>query len=150
VTYLKDAGLDGAILITTPQDVACADVRREINFCLKTGIPILGIVENMSGFVCSKCKTETKIFKSKSGGGEELAKIFKIPFLGKIPLDSEVMKCCESGLSMVKEVPNSPATKSLLDIMESKKMNISNLRNSKDYSIKCLFIRYFSNSSLFF
>lgn len=56
VNYLKDANMDGAIIITTPQDVACIDVRREINFCKKVNIPILGVVENMSGFVCPKCK----------------------------------------------------------------------------------------------
>lgn len=55
VQLLKPAGIDGAIVITTPQEVALADVRKEINFCQKVGIPILGLVENMSGFICPNC-----------------------------------------------------------------------------------------------
>jgi Mrp family chromosome partitioning ATPase len=124
VTYLKDAGLDGAVIVTTPQDVACIDVRREINFCIKVGIPIIGIVENMSGFVCGKCGTETQIFKSKSGGGEALAKHFNIDFLGKIPLDPEVMKSCETGKSILKEHPESPASKAFSSIIENIKKKI--------------------------
>jgi Mrp family chromosome partitioning ATPase len=54
-TYLKSSGIDGAIIVTTPQEVALQDVRKEINFCKKVGIPIIGVVENMSGFVCPKC-----------------------------------------------------------------------------------------------
>lgn len=117
--YLKNVHVDGAIVITTPQEVACIDVRRELNFCKKVGIPVIGIVENMSGFVCPKCKTETAIFKAKdaSKGGEGLAKLFNVPLLGKIPLDPLVMQACESGKSILKEAPQSPASKAMYDIV---------------------------------
>jgi Mrp family chromosome partitioning ATPase len=121
VQYLKDAGLDGAIVVTTPQDVACIDVRREINFCNKVGIPVLGVVENMSGFVCPKCTTQTSIFKATSGGGEALAKSFNIPFLGRIPLDPLVMQACETGKCILKEAPQSPTSKALFSIIEKVK-----------------------------
>ncbi|KAM6113916.1 cytosolic Fe-S cluster assembly factor NUBP2 isoform 2-T2 [Pterocles gutturalis] len=71
----------GAILVTTPQAVSVGDVRRELTFCKKTGLRVLGIVENMSGFVCPHCSECTNIFSK--GGGEELAKHAGVPFLGE-------------------------------------------------------------------
>jgi len=98
-SYLKEANVDGAILITTPQEVAVIDVRKEINFCKKIGITILGVIENMSGFVCPHCNCSSDIFAATSGGGEKLAKDYNIPFLGRIPLDPELLKACEQGRS---------------------------------------------------
>lgn len=121
--YLRNAGLDGAIVITTPQDVSCIDVRREISFCKKVGIPILGLVENMSGFVCPKCAHQSFIFRPTSGGGEKLAKDTGIPFLGRIPLDPQVMHACETGRSILKEYPGSPASKALLEIVDKLKQH---------------------------
>src|SRR6266542_3682349 len=60
VQYLKESGIDGAVIITTPQEVALQDVRKEIDFCKKVKIPIIGVVENMSGFVCPNCKVMMK------------------------------------------------------------------------------------------
>uniref|UniRef100_A0AAZ3SRF0 Nucleotide binding protein 2 (MinD homolog, E. coli) n=1 Tax=Oncorhynchus tshawytscha TaxID=74940 RepID=A0AAZ3SRF0_ONCTS len=77
----KQHKVDGAILITTPQAVSTGDVRREITFCKKTGLRILGIVENMSGFVCPHCSECSNIFSK--GGGEELAKLTGSVYLGK-------------------------------------------------------------------
>jgi Mrp family chromosome partitioning ATPase len=122
VQYLKDADLDGAIIITTPQDVSCADVRRELGFCKKVGLPVIGIVENMSGFVCPNCKNESQIFRPhKGGGGEKLAQDFGVPLLGKIPLDPRVMSACETGKSIIEQVPESPASQALLDIVDKVK-----------------------------
>jgi len=64
VQLLKESGIDGAVVVTTPQEVALLDVRREIQFCQKTGIKILGLVENMSGFVCPNCTHESQIFQA--------------------------------------------------------------------------------------
>ncbi|KTW28131.1 hypothetical protein T552_01990 [Pneumocystis carinii B80] len=83
-----------AIIVTTPQEVSLADVRKGINFCRKAGLNIFGIIENMSTYRCPHCFTSTDIFSS--GGGEELSKSYEIPLLGKIPLDStlsELIKC---------------------------------------------------------
>ncbi|MDD3396699.1 MAG: Mrp/NBP35 family ATP-binding protein [Acidaminococcaceae bacterium] len=84
-----------AIIVTTPQDVALADVRKSINFCQLAQVPIKGLVENMSGFVCPNCGAVHNIFKS--GGGEKLAQEKGLPFLGKIPLDAQVVDADDAG-----------------------------------------------------
>ena len=91
--------LDGAIIVTTPQEVALIDVRKSITFCRKLNLPILGVIENMSGFVCPKCGEITQIFKS--GGGEKMAKEMGIPFLGSIPLDPQIVDSGDMGKPFV-------------------------------------------------
>lgn len=86
---------DGAVIVTTPQEVATADVRRSINFCRQLSMPVLGVIENMSGFVCPGCGTVTDIFKT--GGGERLAAQMHVPFLGRIPIDPTVGAACDDG-----------------------------------------------------
>lgn len=90
IENLREYNLDGALLITTPQAVATGDVRRELSFCKKTVIPIIGIVENMSGFVCPHCKECTNIFSK--GGGESLANQLEVPFLGRIPICPQISR----------------------------------------------------------
>jgi len=86
---------DGALIVSTPQDVAVAAVRKSITFCRKLNLPVLGVVENMSGFVCPHCGNRTEVFKS--GGGERMAKGMKVPFLGRIPIDPAVGQACDTG-----------------------------------------------------
>lgn len=117
-TYMKDAGIDGALIVTTPQEVALLDVRKEIDFCRKAGIRILGLVENMSGFVCPNCHGESKIFKPTTGGGEQLCKDTKIPFLGSVPLDPRIGRCCDKGENYFEEYDDSPATTAILDVVD--------------------------------
>jgi len=93
------APLDGAVVVTTPQDVATADVRKSITFCRQLKLPVLGVVENMSGFVCPKCGELTNIFKS--GGGERMANEMGVPFLGRVPLDPAVGEACDDGKPFV-------------------------------------------------
>ncbi|MGQ9652192.1 MAG: iron-sulfur cluster carrier protein MrpORP [Phycisphaerae bacterium] len=93
------APVDGAVVVTTPQDVATADVRRSITFCRQLGVPVLGVVENMSGFVCPRCGTVTDIFKA--GGGERMATDMGVPFLGRIPIDPAVVEACDTGQAFV-------------------------------------------------
>ncbi|KAE9544621.1 hypothetical protein AGLY_000163 [Aphis glycines] len=85
---IKETPCDGAILVTTPQQIALDDVRKELSFCRKTRIPILGIVENMSGYVCPNCAECTNLFSSN--GGKSLAEHFQVPFLGTVPIDPRV------------------------------------------------------------
>ncbi len=85
----------GAIIVTTPQDVAIADVRKSINFCHQLNMPVLGVVENMSGFICPHCGKETPIFKT--GGGEAMAHEMGVPFLGKVPLDPTLVQNGDDG-----------------------------------------------------
>ncbi|KAL9050784.1 MAG: hypothetical protein Q9162_006435 [Coniocarpon cinnabarinum] len=118
---LKEAGIDGAVLVTTPQEVALLDVRKEIDFCSKAGIPILGLVENMAGFVCPKCRHQSTIFKPSTGGGEALARETKIPFLGSVPLDPRIGMACDYGESFLEAFPESPAgiaVKNVVDRLE--------------------------------
>eukprot|EP00670_Eutreptiella_braarudii_P008566 CAMPEP_0174310814 /NCGR_PEP_ID=MMETSP0810-20121108/3297_1 /TAXON_ID=73025 ORGANISM="Eutreptiella gymnastica-like, Strain CCMP1594" /NCGR_SAMPLE_ID=MMETSP0810 /ASSEMBLY_ACC=CAM_ASM_000659 /LENGTH=415 /DNA_ID=CAMNT_0015418845 /DNA_START=24 /DNA_END=1272 /DNA_ORIENTATION=- len=122
--FKQVGGCDGAIVVTTPQDVAIADVRKEIAFCRKAGVPVLGVVENMSGFVCPKCTKTTEIFKPKARGpgtkkgGEKLAEDFGVPFWGRVPLDPRLMQSCEEGVALSSQYPDSPASKALGSIAD--------------------------------
>ncbi|XP_043237427.1 cytosolic Fe-S cluster assembly factor nubp1-A-like [Amphibalanus amphitrite] len=100
VQYLKTSGIDGAVIVTTPQEVALLDVRKEITFCRKVGVPILGVVENMAAFACPKCQTTTRIFPPSTGGAEQMARDMHVPFLGSIPLDPRVARSCDEGLDL--------------------------------------------------
>ena len=104
-----------AIVVTTPQEVALADVRKSLGFCRDVGLSVLGIVENMSGFVCPSCGTTHDIFKS--GGGELLARDWSISFLGKIPLDPAVMEAADMGVGIADKA--NTASASLHQILDS-------------------------------
>ncbi|XP_057329431.1 cytosolic Fe-S cluster assembly factor NUBP1 homolog [Microplitis mediator] len=107
-TYLKSAGITGAIIVTTPQEVALLDVRKEIDFCKKVKIPILGAIENMSVFVCPKCKNSAEIFPALTGGARHMAEEMNIDFLGSLPLDPLLARCCDEGKNVFTEMPESP------------------------------------------
>lgn len=97
-TLLKQATpgqVSGAVIVTTPQAISISDVRKEINFCKKTGVHILGVVENMAGFVCPSCAECTNVFSK--GGGEIMAKDFEVPFLGSVPIDPMFVSLIEEG-----------------------------------------------------
>lgn len=126
--YMKEAGIDGALIVTTPQEVALLDVRKEIDFCRKAGVKILGLVENMSGFVCPNCHGELKIFKPTTGGGEKLCADLGIPFLGSVPLDPRIGRSCDRGESFFDEHADSPASTAILDVVDK-------LRDSVELSL---------------
>ncbi|KAK9248168.1 P-loop containing nucleoside triphosphate hydrolase protein [Lipomyces tetrasporus] len=90
---LRDAKPDGAVLVTTPQAVATADVRKELSFCRKVGFEVLGVVENMSGFLCPHCAECSHIFSK--GGGQDLAKQYDVPYLGAVPIDPQFVLLIE-------------------------------------------------------
>lgn len=116
-SFLKESGVDGAVVVTTPQEVSLLDVRKEIDFCRKAGIRILGLVENMSGFVCPKCTHESEIFRATTGGGQRLAKETGIPFLGAVPLDPRIGMASDFGESFMDAYPDSPACKALREVV---------------------------------
>ncbi|KAL9089418.1 MAG: hypothetical protein Q9165_005739 [Trypethelium subeluteriae] len=116
---LKESGVDGAVVVTTPQEVALLDVRKEIDFCRKAGIKVLGIIENMSGFVCPKCTKESQIFKASTGGARRLAKDVGIPYLGAVPLDPRIGMSCDFGESFFDSFPDSPACAALQEVMHN-------------------------------
>ena len=88
--------LDGAIVVTTPQEVALTDVRKCINFCRQLRLPVLGVVENMSGLVCPHCGELIEVFGT-GGGGEGMAQEMGVPSLGRIPLDPHVVEASDAG-----------------------------------------------------
>ncbi|KAF2102851.1 P-loop containing nucleoside triphosphate hydrolase protein [Rhizodiscina lignyota] len=116
-SFLKEAGIDGAVLVTTPQEVSLLDVRKEVDFCRKADIKILGIVENMSGFVCPNCRGTSQIFRASTGGARRLAEEEGIPFLGAVPLDPRIGMACDFGESFLDAYPDSPASTALLEVV---------------------------------
>lgn len=88
-------GRSHAVIVSTPQDVALVDVRKSVNFCRRLDLPIVGVIENMSGFVCPHCGTTVDVFGS--GGAEQMAEEMGVPFLGKIPLDPAVAESGDAG-----------------------------------------------------
>ena len=106
-----------AIVVTTPQKVALADVRKSINFCKTVKVEIVGVVENMSGFVCPHCNETVDIFKT--GGGEELAREFDLPFLGRVPMDPKVVIAGDDGKPYLSSGEDSPAVQAFTTIVEA-------------------------------
>jgi len=113
---LKDKNRLWAMVVTTPQELALLDVRKEIDFLRKVAVPIVGIVENMSGFVCPKCNVTSDIFPASTGGAKGLSEQFNVPFLGSIPLDPRLGYCCDKGQSFVEEYPNCPAAAAFTNV----------------------------------
>lgn len=144
VQYLQKVNaVAGAILVTTPEEVSMADVRKELNFCQKTKVPILGIVENMGQYttqlgnlqfqgkdgsditqeillklqsVCPEALDATvqaDIFPRTGGGPKAMADHYEVPYWGVLPLDPNLLTACEQGKAFVEEYPDSPAARSL-------------------------------------
>jgi ATP-binding protein involved in chromosome partitioning len=108
--------VDGSIIVTTPQDVALLDSRKSVNFSRVLNIPVIGIVENMSGMKCPHCGKDIPLFKI--GGGERAAKELNVPFLGRIPIDPEMVQNCDNGMPHVMAYPKSEATKAFQSIVQ--------------------------------
>jgi len=100
---------DGAVIVTTPQELALTDVRKSINFCHRLDLPVFGIVENMSGFVCPACGQVTDIFKR--GGGRQMAQHMDVPFLGSIPIDPDLARTCDDGKPYIQHHAQTPTAR---------------------------------------
>ena len=107
---------DGAVVVTTPQDLSTSDVRKSIQFCRKLNLKVIGVIENMSGFVCPHCGERTDIFKS--GGGERMAEDMKVPFLGRIPIDPNIVEASDSGKPYVYHFAKSEAAKAFEEVVK--------------------------------
>ncbi|MCL2510115.1 MAG: Mrp/NBP35 family ATP-binding protein [Methanomassiliicoccaceae archaeon] len=108
---------DGAVVVTTPQDVALLDCRKSIAFAAQTKLPVLGLIENMSGFVCPHCGELTEIFGS--GGGEKTAESLNIKFLGRVPLEPGVVRSGDSGMPIVIAEPESKSAEAFNKIVDN-------------------------------
>ncbi|MCJ7626757.1 MAG: Mrp/NBP35 family ATP-binding protein [Longimicrobiales bacterium] len=117
ISLVQTIDLDGAVMVTTPQNVSTLDVRRGVRMFEKVNTRILGIVENMSGYECPHCGETVDIFGK--GGGETLAKDMELPFLGAIPLDPKVREAGDSGIPPVLGTPDSPAARALKGVAQA-------------------------------
>lgn len=106
--------LTGAVIVTTPQDIALLDSRKCVHFLRQLSVPILGILENMSGLTCPHCGKDIDLFKT--GGGEKAAKELGLPFLGRIPLDPHIVESTDNGKPLVETYPESEPAKVLMNI----------------------------------
>ncbi|MEA3506650.1 MAG: Mrp/NBP35 family ATP-binding protein [Elusimicrobiota bacterium] len=116
--------IDGAIVVTTPQDIALLDSRKAVNFLKELKVPVAGIIENMGGFSCPHCGGQIDIFKE--GGGKKAADQMGVDYLGKIPIDINVVKAMDTGKDLFEEFPDTPAA------AEYKKLGDRLLKNLAD------------------
>lgn len=128
LTLAQQAQLTGAIIVTTPQDVALGVARKGLKMFQQVNVPIIGIVENMSGFVCGHCGEVTNIFAE--GGGEKLAIEMDVPFLGKLPLDPSIMTSGDQGKPILTEFKDSQAATAFLKLAEKVKNRIVETENT--------------------
>ncbi len=108
LTLIQSARLDGAVIVTTPQSVALEDVRRGIQMFNTVDVPVIGIVENMSEYICGNCNTRTDIFGQ--GGGARMAAEYRVPLLGEIPLDLRIRRAGDTGAPITAADPESPVS----------------------------------------
>jgi Mrp family chromosome partitioning ATPase len=108
-----------AVIVTTPQKISLADVRKSINFCKTVKMEIFGLIENMSGLVCPHCNCDVDLFGT--GGGEETATRMGVSFLGRIPFDPEMVSCTDAGAAYLEKHPDSPVSSAYRTIAEKLK-----------------------------
>jgi len=116
LTLVQRVALTGAVIVTTPQDLALRDVERGANMFEKVNTPVLGIIENMSYHVCTNCGHISQIFST--GGGDKESTRLNVPLLAKIPLNEDIMRAGENGEPLVIHLPDSEAAQIFLDIAD--------------------------------
>jgi ATP-binding protein involved in chromosome partitioning len=128
LTIAQQVAVSGAVVVTTPQDVALSDAIKAKTMFDKVNIPVLGFVENMSGFICPHCKAETDIFSK--GGAEAAAQKLAVPFLGRVPINLAVRIGGDEGRPVVADHPELPESQSLVRIAQNvaDRVAISNLK----------------------
>src|SRR5436305_4330710 len=127
LTIAQQLAVSGAVIVTTPQDVALSDAIKAKTMFDKVSIPVLGFVENMSGFVCPHCGKETEIFSK--GGGEAAARKMAVPFLGRVPLNLAVREGSDEGRPVVADHPEMPESAALVRIAQivAARVGVANL-----------------------
>jgi ATP-binding protein involved in chromosome partitioning len=114
LTIAQRVPLKGAVIVSTPQDIALIDARKGLAMFRKTQVPVLGIVENMSVFVCPNCGHESHIFSH--GGARDTAAALGVPFLGEIPLVALIRETSDAGTPVVAAAPNSPEAQAFMSV----------------------------------
>ena len=118
--------LDGVVIVTLPSEVSQIVVKKAVTFARQLNIPIIGIIENMSGFICPKCGEETDVFNI--GGGKKIANDLSIPFLGNIPIDPEVCRDSDKGIPFIITHKHSPATTAFMEIVKKIEDFLKNIK----------------------
>lgn len=113
----------GVVIVTIPSEVSQIVVKKAVTFTRQLGAPVLGIIENMSGFICAQCGAETNIFKT--GGGQKIAEQLGIEFLGKVPLDPRICDDSDEGTPFIVRHPDSVAAKAFMEIVRKIERQIS-------------------------
>jgi ATP-binding protein involved in chromosome partitioning len=106
--------MDGVIIVTIPSEISQIVVKKAVNFAKTLGLPIIGVIENMSGFICPNCGAKIDIFQS--GGGERMADEMGILFLGRIPIDQKICESSDRGKPFISEYSSSPSSKAFMEI----------------------------------
>lgn len=132
LTLCQKIPVTGAVIVTTPQDLALLDVRRACEMFMKLNVPIIGVIENMSSYHCSKCGHEEQIFGE--GGAAKLMKEYALTTLGSLPLDSRIREMTDSGSPPVIQDPESSYAKTFVEM--AKKVAENCVTQSKNYSTK--------------
>ena len=117
VQYLKLSNIKGAIIVTTPQEISLLDVRKEINFCQKTNVNVLGVVENMAGFICPHCTKKCDIFEANTWGAEGLCKEFNLKLIGRLPLEPNILQSSEKGVYFPDAFPKTDTAKEVENLV---------------------------------
>lgn len=128
LTLAQQASLSGAVIVTTPQDVALGIAKKGLKMFEQVKVPILGVIENMSGFTCEHCGKETAVFKE--GGGEKMAGAMKVPFLGSIPLDPKIMMSGDDGVPVVTADKDSAPAKAFLSVAKALRESLEKATSS--------------------
>jgi ATP-binding protein involved in chromosome partitioning len=121
--------IDGVIVVTMPSELSSAIVKKAITFARRLGMPIIGIVENLSSYICPHCGEKVDIFQH--GGGRRMAQDTDVPFLGSIPIDPKIGKEADKGIPFVTIDKESPATKAFMEIVEKVELYLSKKEQSK-------------------
>jgi MinD-like ATPase involved in chromosome partitioning or flagellar assembly len=108
--------MDGVVIVTIPSEVSRDVVKKAVTFARMMNATVIGVIENMSGFVCPKCGEQVNIFGE--GGGQKIAKDMKVPFLGRIPIDTKICEASDKGIPFVLEHPDSSAAKAFMEIVK--------------------------------
>ncbi len=113
----KIPGIDGSVIVTTPQEVALLDSRKAVNFSKQLNLPVIGIIENMSGLICPHCGKKINLFKE--GGGMKAAEELDVPFLGKVPIEPKMVEDGDAGVPFLEDAKDSESAKAFMDIVEN-------------------------------
>jgi ATP-binding protein involved in chromosome partitioning len=128
LSMAQSVPMAGAVVVTTPQGVSVSDVRKAVGMFRQLSIPVLGVIENMSYFVCGHCQERTEIFGN--GGGRKMAEAMQMPFLGEVPIDTRVRSGGDEGLPIVSSAPDAPAAQAFASVASqvAAQVSIQNMR----------------------